>query len=69
MKKFILAAALIAPLGLAAPALADDAAGFVETPAVTTYAPAQPREFTARYGSVSNADQSLISREAVPSSA
>ncbi|MBN8945258.1 MAG: hypothetical protein J0H01_37495 [Rhizobiales bacterium] len=69
MKKFILAAALLAPLGLAAPALADDAAGFVETPAVTTYAPTQPREFTARYDRVSNADQSLINREAVPSSA
>ncbi|QCI66765.1 hypothetical protein [Phreatobacter stygius] len=69
MKKLILAATLFAPLALAAPALADDSAGFVETPAVSTYAPNQPREFTARHGQVANADQSLISREVVPSSA
>jgi len=69
MKKFILAAALLAPLAVAAPAFADDAAGFIETPSVTTYAPTQAREFTARYDRVSGADQSLINREAVPSSA
>ncbi|QCI66767.1 hypothetical protein [Phreatobacter stygius] len=69
MKKLILAAALLAPLAVAAPALADDSAGFIETPSVTTYAPNQPREFTARHGHVSAADQSLIQREVVPSSA
>ncbi|MBN8944901.1 MAG: hypothetical protein J0H01_35690 [Rhizobiales bacterium] len=69
MKKLILAAALLAPLAVAAPALADDAAGFIETPSVTTYAPTQPREFTARHGRASAADQSLMNREAVPSSA
>ena len=52
---------------LAAPAFADDASGFIETPAVTSYAPNQPREFTARHAAA--ADQSLISREAVSSSA
>ncbi|QCI68129.1 hypothetical protein [Phreatobacter stygius] len=70
MKKLILAATLVAPLAVAAPAFAQqDAAGFIETPSVTTYAPNQPREFSARAGRVSQADQSLIKREAVPSSA
>lgn len=69
MKKFILAAALLAPLAVAAPAFADDAAGFIETPSVAATASAQPREFTARYDHASGADQSLINREAVPSSA
>ena len=75
MKKFILAATLVAPLAVAAPAFAQqDAAGFIETPAVTTYTPNQPREFSAhRTGAqsvgVSNAERSLILREAVPSSA
>ncbi len=69
MKKLILAATLLAPFAVAAPALAQDAAGFIETPSVTTYAPTQPREFTARPRRVSGADQSLINREAVPSSA
>jgi hypothetical protein len=72
MKKLILAAALIAPFA-AAPAFADEASGFIETAAVTTYAANQPREFTARHGhaagAVSAAEQSLIQREAVPSSA
>ncbi|QCI68133.1 hypothetical protein [Phreatobacter stygius] len=68
MKKFILAATLVAPLALAAPAFADDTAGFIATPGVSTTAPSQPREFTARRGQVSNAGQSLINRE-VPSSA
>ena len=80
MKKFILAAALIAPLAAAAPALAQgagDAAGFIETPALTTYAPNQAREFTARAErgtagqsvGVNEAERSLILREVVPSSA
>ncbi|MGL4288081.1 MAG: hypothetical protein ACRCVA_17165 [Phreatobacter sp.] len=72
MKKLILAATLLAPFAVAAPAFAQgagDAAAFIETPSVTTYAPTQPREFTARHGRMSGADQSLINREAVPSSA
>ena len=78
MKKFILAATVIAPLAIAAPAFAQgagDAAGFIETPAVTTYAPNQPREFSAHRGpvgqsvGVSNAERNLILRETVPSSA
>ncbi len=78
MKKFILAAALLAPLAAAAPALAQgsgDAAGFIETPAVTTYAPVQPREFSSHRSlggqsvGVSNSERSLIQREVVPSSA
>jgi hypothetical protein len=71
MKKLILVAALFAPLA-AAPAFADEAAGFIETPAVTTYAPTQPREFTARTataGQLSAAERTMIQREAVPSSA
>jgi len=77
MKKFILAAALLAPLA-AAPAFAQgsgDAAGFIETPAVTTYAPVQPREFSSHRSlggqqvGVNNAERSLIQREVVPSSA
>jgi hypothetical protein len=51
MKKLILAATFLAPLAIAAPAFAQgigDAAGFIETPAVTTYAPNNlPREFTS----------------------
>ncbi|MGL4288082.1 MAG: hypothetical protein ACRCVA_17170 [Phreatobacter sp.] len=75
MKKLILAATLLAPLSLAAPAFAQgagDAAGFIETPSVTTYAPVQPREFTARNmmrGQTLGAAPSLIERDAVPSSA
>ncbi|QCI68128.1 hypothetical protein [Phreatobacter stygius] len=78
MKKFILAAALLAPLAVAAPAFAQgmsDAAGFIQTPSVTTYAPNQPREFTSprAFGGqavgVNNAERSLIQREVVPSSA
>ena len=76
MKKLILAATLVAPLAVAAPAFAQqDAAGFIETPAVTTYAPNQPREFSAHRGpvgqsvGVSNAERNLILRETVPSSA
>jgi hypothetical protein len=74
MKKLILAAALIAPLA-AAPAFAQgagDAAGFIETPAVTTYAPNQPREFTARTphsAPLAPTQWNMIDREAVPSSA
>jgi hypothetical protein len=70
MKKLILAAALLAPLA-AAPAFADEAAGFIETPAVTTYAPHQPREFTARTttaGQLTPAERNMIQREVVPSS-
>ena len=78
MKKLILAATLVAPLAVAAPAFAQqDAAGFIETPAVTTYAPNQAREFTARAErgtagqsvGVNEAERSLILREVVPSSA
>lgn len=69
MKKLILAAALIAPLS-AAPAFAQqDAAGFIETPAVTTYAPNQLREFSARANHAPASGQALINRDAVPSSA
>ncbi|CEJ12699.1 hypothetical protein BN1110_03001 [bacterium YEK0313] len=69
MKKLILAAALIAPLS-AAPAFAQqDAAGFIETPAVTTTAPNQLREFSARAHHVPASGQVLINRDAVPSSA
>ncbi|QCI68130.1 hypothetical protein [Phreatobacter stygius] len=78
MKKFILAAALLAPLAVAAPAFAQgggDAAGFIETPSITTYAPNQPREFSSQRSlggqtvGVSNAERNLIQREVVPSSA
>lgn len=75
MKKLILVATLLAPLGLAAPVFAQgggDAAGFIETPSVTTYAPVQPREFTARdmmRGQARGTAPSQIDREAVPSSA
>ena len=80
MKKFILAATVIAPLAIAAPAFAQgagDAAGFIETPAVTTYAPnqLQLREFQLRRGpapeavGVTRAERNQIVREAVPSSA
>jgi len=77
MKKLILAAALLAPLGLAAPALAQgsgDAAGFIEIPAITTYAPNQPREFSAHHvrggqvGGLTDLERSLIDREVVASS-
>lgn len=79
MKKLILAAALLAPFA-AAPALAQgagDAAGFIETPAVTTYAPnqVQLREFTLRRApaqdgvGVTRDERNPILREAVPSSA
>lgn len=70
MKKLILAATLVAPLAVAAPAFAQqDAAGFIETPAVTTYAPNQAREFTARAERAPVTGQVLINRDAVPSSA
>ncbi|MBN8944899.1 MAG: hypothetical protein J0H01_35680 [Rhizobiales bacterium] len=75
MKKFILAATLLAPLAVAAPAFAQgagDSAGFIETPSVTTYAPVQPREFSARQmmrGQSLSTAPSLVDREAVPSSA
>ncbi|QCI68131.1 hypothetical protein [Phreatobacter stygius] len=70
MKKLILAAALLAPLAVAAPAFAQqDAAGFIETPSVTTYAPSQLREFSGRLAQNDRAAGSLINREAVPSSA
>lgn len=52
MKKFVLAAALVAPLAVAAPAFAQgvgDASGYFGAPAVTTAAPVQAREFTARH--------------------
>ncbi len=77
MKKLILAAALLAPLGFAAPALAQgagDAAGFVDTPSATTYAPNQPREFSDRHvrggqvGGLTDLERSLIDREVVTSS-
>jgi hypothetical protein len=75
MKKLILAAAMFAPLAIAAPALAQDASGasnYIETPAVTTYAPNQPREFIAAPAKgipASHSDQGAIARESVPSSA
>ena len=70
MKKLILAATLVAPLAVAAPAFAQqDAAGFIETPAVTTYAPNQLREFSARANHAPVSGQVLINRDAVPSSA
>jgi hypothetical protein len=75
MKKLMLAAAMLAPLAIAAPAFAQEASGtsgYVETPAVTTYAPNQPREFTARSvvgGQVSSGNQTLAQQQAVPSSA
>ena len=69
MKKLFFAAALIAPLS-AAPAFAQqDAAGFIETPATTSYAPNQLREFSARANHAPASGQALISRDAVPSSA
>lgn len=69
MKKFILAAALVAPLAIAAPAFAQgvgDASGSFGASAVTTYAPVQAREFAARHVP---AVTPRIDREAVPSSA
>lgn len=80
MKKLILAATVLAPLAMTAPAFAQgasDAAGFIETPAVTTYAPnqLQLREFQLRRGpaqdavGVTRAERNQIMREAVPSSA
>ncbi len=70
MKKLILAATLLAPLAVAAPAFAQqDAAGFVETPSVTTYAPVQPREFAARVTQGGHASDASANREAVSSSA
>ncbi|QCI66768.1 hypothetical protein [Phreatobacter stygius] len=74
MKKFILAASLLAPLAVAAPAFAQgmsDAAGFIETPSITTYAPNQPREFTSHRAhrgqtGLTELERSLIDREQVP---
>ncbi|MBN8945257.1 MAG: hypothetical protein J0H01_37490 [Rhizobiales bacterium] len=69
MKHLILAATLLAPFAVAAPALAQDAAGFVETSAVSTHAPVQPREFAARLPHGGQATGMPVHREAVPSSA
>lgn len=76
MKKFILAAALLAPL-MAVPALAQgagDAAGYVEIAPIQV--PSQTREFMdhaghVRHGSasVSPTERLQIDRQAVPSSA
>ena len=72
MKKLILAAALVAPLAVAAPAFAQgvgDAAGYVGAPAISTVAPVQPREFTARHAYSPALGEVQVDREAVPSSA
>lgn len=74
MKKFVLAAALIAPLAAAAPAFAQgvgDASGYFGAPAITTAAPVQAREFTARQpGAFAPAiGQVQVDRGQVPSSA
>lgn len=79
MKKFILAAALIAPLGLAVPALAQgvgdagtgNAGSTFSASGTTTYVPSHAREFSdqrqhrGRAGT-SELEQSLIDRMQVP---
>lgn len=74
MEKFILAAALLAPLVVAVPAFAQgagDAAAFIETPPATTHMPNRPREFTSqkadagRPAGVTDLERSLIQREVV----
>ena len=72
MNKLILAAALVAPLAFAIPASAQgvgDAAGYVGAPAISTAAPVQPREFTARHAYSPVLGEVQVDREAVPSSA
>ncbi|QCI68132.1 hypothetical protein [Phreatobacter stygius] len=75
MNKLILVATLIVPLA-AAPALADDASGFVGTPETTTYITGIPREFIAsafaghgRGTAVDPTANDRARRDAVPSSA
>lgn len=70
MNKFALVAALVAPLAFAVPASAQgvgDASGYVGAAAISTAAPVQAREFTARHVPAAQAVQ--IDREAVSSSA
>ena len=70
MNKFALVAALVAPLAFAVPASAQgvgDASGYVGASAISTAAPVQAREFTARHVPAAQAVQ--IDREAVSSSA
>ncbi|MCZ0732680.1 hypothetical protein [Phreatobacter sp. AB_2022a] len=74
MKKFVIAAALVAPLTAAVPALAQgvgDASGYFGAPAITTAAPVEAREFTARHpaGYVPAIGQVQVDRGQVPSSA
>lgn len=74
MKKFVLAAALLAPLAVAAPAFAQgvgDASGYFGAPAISAAAPVQPREFTARqsHGYAPSIGQVQVDRGQVPSSA
>ena len=72
MNKFALIAALVAPLAFAVPASAQgvgDASGYVGAAAISTAAPVQPREFTARHAYAPAFGGVQVDREAVPSSA
>lgn len=69
MKNVVLAAALVAPLAFAVPALAQgvgDASGYVGAPIATGYASVQTREFSARHIPAAGAQ---LDRGAVSSSA
>lgn len=78
MKKLLVAATMLMPLVIAAPAFArgmDTTTRHAQTHSVASYAKSQPREFSAHRagngypGGETPLDHSLIQREAVPSSA